>query len=304
MIISASRRTDIPARYPEWFIKRIREQYVLVRNPFNPRQVNRRDLSKNAVDCIVFWTKNAEPIMAYLDELDEMGYLYYFQFTLTGYGTDLEPNLPGKDKIIDTFISLSQKIGREKVIWRYDPIVLTRQYTVDWHIQTFNNLCEKLLPFTEKCVISFVDFYEKTKQNTAQIGAKPPTASDIRTMVQEFVKCGLPIETCAEAIDLSEFGIKRACCIDPDLIARITGRNLHLKKDKSQRKECGCMESKDIGMMDSCPNGCLYCYANRNADMARRNARQHNPDSPLLFGEVGANDKIFDPKETGLLFEE
>lgn len=270
MIISASRRTDIPARYPEWFMNRIRAQYVLVRNPFNPHQINRRDLSRNAVDCIVFWTKNAAPIMAYLDELDTIGYPYYFQFTVTGYGTDLEPNLPSKDKIIDTFISLSQKIGREKVIWRYDPILLTERYTALWHIQTFKKMAEKLLPFTEKCVISFIDFYEKTKRNTAKIGAIPPTERDIKTMVQEFVKCGLPIETCAEAIDLSEFGIKQACCIDGDLITRITGRNLHLKKDKSQRKECGCMESKDMGMADSCLNGCLYCYANQNADRTRR----------------------------------
>ena len=297
MIISASRRTDIPARFPEWFMNRIRAQYVLVRNPFNPHQINRRDLSRSAVDCIAFWTKNAAPIMVYLDELDALGYPYYFQFTVTGYGTDLEPNLPSKDEIIDTFIALSQKIGREKVIWRYDPIVLTERYTIDWHIQTFKNLCKKLSPFTEKCVISFIDLYEKTKRNTAKIGAKSPTISDIRTMVQAFIKCGFPIETCAEAIDLSEFGIKPARCIDSDLIARITGHHLQLKKDKFQRKECGCMESKDIGMTDSCPNGCLYCYANQNADRVRRNVRQLNPDSPLLFGEVGTNDKIFETKE-------
>jgi hypothetical protein len=293
MIISASRRTDIPARYSEWFMNRIRVGYALVRNPFNPKQINRRDLSKNAVDCIVFWTKNAAPLIPYLDELDALGYQYYFQFTLTGYGTDLEPNLPPKAEIIDTFIALSKKIGHEKIIWRYDPIVLTDKYTVDWHIKTFKDLCKKLSPFTEKCIISFVDFYEKTKRNTANIGARPPTESDIMTMVREFVKFGLPIETCAEAIDLSEFGIKHTHCIDGDLITRITGQGLDIKKDKNQRKECGCMESKDIGMTNSCPHGCLYCYANQSVDMARQNAQKHNPNSPLLFGEIGTDDKVF-----------
>ncbi len=293
MIISASRRTDIPAQYAEWFMNRIREQYVLVRNPFNPHQINRRDLSRDAARCIVFWTKNAAPMIPYLDELDKLGYPYYFQFTLTGYGADVEPNLPPKNEIIDTFIALSEKIGREKVIWRYDPIVITDKYTVDWHIQTFKNLCEKLSPWTEKCIISFVDFYEKTKRNTTKIGARPPTESEIITMAGEFVKCGLPIETCAEAIDLSKVGIGHTCCIDGDLIMRITGHDLGLKKDKSQRKECGCVESKDIGMANSCPHGCLYCYANQSADKAKQNARKHNPNSPLLFGEVGANDKIF-----------
>ncbi|MDR2933817.1 MAG: DUF1848 domain-containing protein [Rickettsiales bacterium] len=302
MIISASRRTDIPAKYSEWFMNRIQAEYALVRNPFNPHQINRRDLSKNMVDCIVFWTRNAAPMMPYLDELDSLGYKYYFQFTLTGYGTDLEPNLPDKDKIIETFISLSQKIGREKVIWRYDPIMLTDKYTALWHIKMFKNLCEKLSPFTEKCVISFVDLYEKTKRNTAGFGVRTPTESEIKTMVREFIKCGLLIETCAENIDLSEFGIKHTHCIDGDLIARIIGQNLHLKKDKSQRAECGCMESKDIGMMNSCPHGCLYCYANQNANMARQNAEKHNPNSPLLFGEVGERDKIFEPKEQGILF--
>ena len=145
MILSASRRTDIPAFFPKWFIQRIREGFVLVRNPMNYHQISRIELSPNLVDCIVFWTKNAKPIFPYLKEIAEK-YPFYFQYTLNAYGRDVEPHLPLLSEKINSLQKLSQEIGKERVIWRYDPILLSPKYDVDWHIETFDRLAKELSP--------------------------------------------------------------------------------------------------------------------------------------------------------------
>ena len=161
MIISASRRTDIPNYYSEWFFNRIKEGYVLVRNPMNISQVSKISLSPDVVDGIVFWTKNPLPILDRLEELRE--YTYYFQFTLTPYGKDVEPNVPSKnDLIIPSFRKLSERIGKERVVWRYDPILFNDKYTMDYHVKYFKTLAAKLHAYTEKCIVSILDFYQKT----------------------------------------------------------------------------------------------------------------------------------------------
>lgn len=170
MILSASRRTDIPNYYSDWFLNRIREGFLYVRNPMNPRQVSRIELSPELVDCIVFWTKNPEPMLKRLGELDT--YPYYFQFTLTGYGQDIEPGVPDKRKIvIPTFQQLSTSIGLNRVIWRYDPILFTPMYTPEYHLRAFSYIAEALKGFTNRCVISFVDRYAKNSKNLKQLGA-------------------------------------------------------------------------------------------------------------------------------------
>ena len=291
MILSVSRRTDIPAFYGEWFMNRIDEGFVCVRNPFNTNQISRIDISPNVVDCIVFWTKNPKPLLPYLAQLDNLGYKYYFQFTITPYDTDIEENIFDKKEIINTFVKLSKAIGKQKVILRYDPVILTKKYDMDFHVRVFKKLCEKLGAYTDKVIISFLDDYKKTAKNMKDLHVKEITKEDMTEIATKFVKVtndyGLILETCAEAIDLEYLNIDHAKCIDGNLIEEIVEYEI-INKDKldANRKDCGCMKSIDIGQYDSCIHNCLYCYANVNKERALSNYKRHNPKSSILFGEV------------------
>ena len=295
MIISASRRTDIPTYYSEWFFNRLREGDVLVRNPMNARQISRISLSPEAVDGIVFWTKNPVPMMSRLGELEP--YLYYFQFTLTAYGRDVEPNLPGKNGVlIPAFQELSRMAGRERVVWRYDPIFLSDRYTVEYHCRYFRVLAAKLGEYTEKCTVSFLDFYRSTARNMRSLHIREMTAAQQREMMERFSEIageyGLYIDTCSEAISLEDLGISHASCVDRERLERIGGYRLKAGRDRNQREECGCAASVDIGAYDTCGNGCLYCYATDSPPRAAERVRAHRPDSPILFGTVGPEDVI------------
>ena len=295
MIISASRRTDIPAYYSDWFYNRIREGYVCVRNPMNFHQVSRVALSPNVVDGIVFWTKNPLPLLSRLEEL--RAYPYYFQFTLTPYGKDIEPNVPSKnDVILPSFQELSRKIGPERVIWRYDPILFTNRYTMDYHLTFFSQLAQRLEGYTLKCVISFVDLYHNTQTNMNGLGFAPPTEKEIFQLAERFAdiahKHHLVLETCAEKINLEQFGIAHGHCIDHSLLEQIAGCRLALDKDKYQRAECGCMASIDIGMYDTCRHGCKYCYATHSFKTVLHNTSTHIPSSPLLCGQITPEDVV------------
>ena len=295
MIISASRRTDIPTYYSEWFFNRLREGYVLVRNPMNARQISRISLSPEAVDGIVFWTKNPVPMLSRLGELEP--YPYYFQFTLTAYGRDVEPNLPGKNGVlIPAFQELSRMAGRERVVWRYDPIFLSDRYTVEYHCRYFRVLAAKLGEYTEKCTVSFLDFYRSTARNMRSLRIREMTAAQQREMMERFSEIageyGLYIDTCSEAISLEDLGISHASCVDRERLERIGGYRLKVGRDRNQREECGCAASVDIGAYDTCGNGCLYCYATDSPPRAAERVRAHRPDSPILFGTVGPEDVI------------
>lgn len=299
MIISASRRTDIPNYYSEWFFNRLKEGYVYVRNPMNIHQISKIPLDKSIIDGIVFWTKNPQPMLERIEELD--GYVYYFQFTLNAYSSDIEPNVPSKkDVVIPTFQKLSKKIGKEKVIWRYDPIILNNKYTIDYHIKYFSLLAEKLCDYTEKCTISFVDLYRNTQNNIKPLEIIIPTTQQKQQLLYEFDKIakekGIYIDTCAEDIDLGNLNIKSACCIDKNRFERIGSYKLSLGKDKNQRTECGCIESIDIGSYNTCKNGCLYCYANYSKKTVETNCFKHDPKSPLLYGRILQEDIIKERK--------
>lgn len=297
MIISASRRTDIPTYYSEWFFNRLKEGYVCVRNPMNIHQVSKISLSPNVVDGIVFWTKNPIPMLDRLDELKE--YMYYFQFTINSYGKDIEKNVPNKnDIIIPTFRELSKKIGPERVLWRYDPILLTPQYTIDYHVNYFNEIAKRLSGFTQKCIISFVDLYRNTKTAVNNLLITQPTNNEMLELAKCLVdiasKNNIIIESCAEIINLEQFGIKHGHCIDCQLFENLLGCKLNLEKDKNQREECGCMASIDIGMYNTCKNGCTYCYANHNENNVVKNTNLHDPLSPLISGHIKPDDIIKD----------
>lgn len=307
MILSVSRRTDIPNYYSEWFYNRIKEGYVYVRNPMNVHQVSRIDLSPEVVDCIVFWTKNPEPMIGRLDELAE--YKYYFQFTLTGYGRDIESGIPHKkEQMIPVFQKLSEKIGGRKVIWRYDPIIFTNKYTPEYHLRAFEQIADALRGYTNKCVISFVDIYAKNKKSMVEIGAYNIDESvlmEFAGKLSEIAKTnGITICSCAETIDLSKCGIEHNCCIDKKLIEDIIGCRIKAGKDKNQRPECGCVESIDIGTYNTCKNGCKYCYANYNMDSVMKNCGKYDDKSPILCEILTGEDRINERKVKSIKVEQ
>ena len=295
MIISISRRTDIPACYSDWLYNRIREGYVLTRNPMRFHQVSRVSLLPEAVDGIVFWTKNPAPMMERLEELRE--YTYYFQFTLTAYGKDMEPGVPSKNsEIIPTFQRLAQKIGPERIIWRYDPILLSEKYTADYHVAYFSEIAKRLKGCTKKCVISFLDQYRGASGRLSDSGLMDISDDTKRCLAEQMAKtarlCGMDMDTCAEEIDLGVYGIGHAKCVDSSYLLKLGGHAIKAAKDKNQRPACGCDASVDIGMYNTCTNGCRYCYASHAGAKILFNSSRHDPFSPLLIGRIEDGDEI------------
>jgi DNA repair photolyase len=264
----------------------------------NFHRISKINLAPEVVDGIVFWTKNPLPMLDRLGELKD--YMYYFQFTLTSYGKDVEPNLPSKpDVIISAFKKLSDLIGVERVIWRYDPILISAKYPSEYHINEFEKIAKELHDYTRKVTISFIDEdYRGVKGNTKELALLefPPTAQmELSSQLAEVARSfGLSVDTCAEKIDLQQYGIEHARCIDDRLLAKLLDCRLNIEKDKTQRLECGCVASIDIGMYNTCKNGCRYCYANYSKNTVEGNFAKHNPCSALVSGEVGDEDKIND----------
>lgn len=295
MILSVSRRTDIPNYYSEWFLNRIKEGYLYVRNPLNFHQVSKIDISPQVVDCIVFWTKNPEPMFHKLEQLKD--YQYCFQFTLTGYGKDMEPNLPHKrEQMIPIFQRLSTMIGSNKVIWRYDPIVITETYSEEYHLKAFHEIASKLNGYCNRVVISFVDLYAKTKKNMKAFQIIDRNQNELMSFATKLGEIAsnnrMEIATCAELIDLSSCGINHSSCIDKNMIEEIIGGPIKVEKDKNQREECGCVGSVDIGTYDTCLNGCKYCYANYSDERVKVNSALYHDQSPILCGKLTDEDKI------------
>lgn len=298
MILSVSRRTDIPAFYSEWFFNRLKEGYIMVRNPMNKYQVSKINLESKNIDCIVFWTKNPEPILNRLEQLE--GINYYFQFTINPYGKDIEPNVPEKSKLLSTFIELSQKIGKEKVVWRYDPIFLTDDIDVNYHIKYFEKLSERLRGYTNTVVISILDEYVKTKRNMKGINIKKLNDKEIDTLFLAITKIAknnkIEIKSCAEEKDLQKYGITHGKCIDDNLISKLFNFDINIKKDKNQRKSCGCVESIEVGAYNTCLHGCKYCYANFDDELVENNYNKHDKNSPFLIGNKLENDEVTERK--------
>ena len=289
MIISASRRTDIPAFYSDWFFYRIKERYVLVPNPYNSKMISRISLDPAVVDCIVFWSKNPAPMLEKLDKLKE--YNYYFQFTLNPYGPEIENHLPIISKRIDTFKRLSDRIGKEKVIWRYDPVLTNETYTPGFHKEKFAEIAYELKEHTEKCMRGFIDHYQHIRTAVSRFNIQPLLKADIEEMAASFKKtvdtCSIQLDTCTVKVDLTHLGIPGGLCIDNQLVERIAGYPISARKDKNQRDICRCAESIDIGIYESCLNGCIYCYAIKgNYNTVKYNLNKHDKNSPMLVGEL------------------
>lgn len=292
MIVSVSRRTDIPAFYSEWFMNRLLAGFALVQNPMNPKQIIRVDLSPVAVDGFVFWTRNPSPFFPVLERIEADGLPYYFNFTLTPYGRKLEPGLPDNDELIRNFRRLSDRIGSDRVNWRYDPIIISEFHDSGWHLKQFESLCQKLSGATEKCIISFYKNYRFADRKMKPYGLKPVSAIEklesAEKMAAAAAKYGIKVEACAETVDLSSVKVGRSRCVDAGLLGKIAGRKVSSRRDSGQRKECCCDRSVDIGAYSTCRHGCLYCYA------ARRNVTNaeviacHQPDSPFPVNWPGS----------------
>jgi hypothetical protein len=293
MIISASRRTDIPAFYAEWMVRRLKEGYCTVANPFNRNQVSRISLRPEDVDAIVFWTRNPRPLISYLDELDSRGYRYYLQFTILGYPRHIDPKSPPVATAVETFRELAERLGPRRVIWRYDPIVFTGITPPAFHEENFRRLAESLRGHTQRVVVSIVDMYRKIEKRMKTLDGTPAAvrhcdADDLGSLMCRLAgmagENGMEVVSCAEEIDLQRFGILPGKCVDDRVIAEAFGIEVPGAKDPTQRKTCGCVVSRDIGMYESCLFGCRYCYATKSFEQARANFDSHNPESPSLLG--------------------
>jgi hypothetical protein len=287
VIVSASRATDIPAFHAEWFMARLRAGYAPWRNPFNPRQT--QYVSFRHTRGVIFWSKNPAPMLPYLPEVDALGINYYFQFTLNDYEADgLEPGLPMLAERIDIFRRLAERIGPERVIWRFDPLVLSDRLTADALLDRIARLAEQLRDSTRKLVISFADIerYRSVRRRLARQGSgsreftPEEMVSFAARLVEHNASWGLELASCAEEVKLP--GIAPNRCIDDRLLIRCFGDDAELMeflgidplfpgealsrkalKDRGQRKACGCIVSKDIGEYGTCQHGCIYCYAMR-----------------------------------------
>jgi len=297
MIISASRRTDIPAFYAGWLMNRVRAGFCTVPNPVNPRQVSRVSLRPEDVDVIVFWTRDPKPLHARLAELDERGFRYYFQYTILANPRVLEPGTPPVEVAVNTFRSLADRIGPDRVVWRYDPVIITERTPEAYHLDRMASIAATLRGYTKRLVISLVDMYPHVEARFRSLGEKgkpitlsrEPLADDgIRLMAGIAEANAMEISSCAEDIAWAEQRVRPGQCVDDQLIEKVFGISVTHQKDPHQRQACGCVVSKDIGAYDTCAFRCLYCYATRNAGAARRNRLKHDPEAPSLIGADGA----------------
>jgi hypothetical protein len=294
MIISASRRTDIPAFYSNWFMNRVREGFVLVRNPLFKKIVTKINLDPEKIDAIVFWTKNPQILIEKLPELDSRGFFYYFLFTINPYGRKLEPNIPGNKDMVDTFHHLSEMIGKERVIWRYDPIIVSEKTDDNYHLDSFYNLASSLKGYTSKCITSFMVTYKKCIRNmqgmiveNVEDLKKGILLNELKQIANNF---NINLQLCADEQNYE--GIDRSCCIDTELISKLKGTEIKYKKDPSQRMHCHCAESIDIGAYNTCLHNCLYCYANYDTSKVKETIAGHKPLSPMIIGEPSGSEQI------------
>ncbi|MBR1423048.1 MAG: DUF1848 domain-containing protein [Ruminococcus sp.] len=292
MIINTGMRTDIPAFYSEWFMNRIREGFVLVRNPYRPDWITRYELTPDVVDCIAFCTKNPEPMLRHLDELKAFKQFWFV--TITPYGREIEANVPPKEKVMKSFISISDALSADCVGWRYDPILLDENYTVEYHISVFESMCKTLKGYTNVCVISFIDIYEKVKRNYPEMRAlsKQDRIAIGSAFAEIGKKYGITIKACAEGKELEQFGVDCSGCMTKETFENAIGSKLIIPKERSQREACACVLGNDIGTYDTCGHLCRYCYANSNRSSVINNMKMHDPSSPLLIGRPREGEAI------------
>lgn len=302
MILNTGGRTDTVQYYTQWLLNRFAEGYVLSRNPLFPNKVTRYELTPDKVDCVVFCSKNYRPILPRLQEITERFHTYFY-YTITAYGKEIEPGVPPIDESIKTLAELSGLVGKQRVAWRYDPVLLTREYTIARHLETFAHMAAVLAPYIDRCIFSFVEMYKKLETNMPEI--IPLTKQDRDTLAQGLgaiaKKHGICIQTCGTNGDYSRYGIHASGCMTLEILGRANGVAFKDLKHKGMRQGCHCIESRDIGAYDTCLNGCKYCYANKNPQKAFQNYPYHDPASPLLLGHVRPGDTVIQGAQKSFL---
>lgn len=299
MIIQTGMRTDIPAFYSKWLINRIKEGYVLVRNPYNPSQVTRYSISPDVVDLIAFCTKNPAPMLPHMDVLKPYG--QYWFVTITPYGKEIEPNVPNKEIVMADFKKLSDIVGVDSMGWRYDPIFIDKKHPVEWHTSEFEKMAGMLSGYTRSCVISFIDIYKKVERNFPNVKevSKENRIRIGKAFIEIAGRYGMTIRPCAEGNELASFGADCSGCMTVNTFETALHAHLNVPKKKSNQRNgaCACLLGVDIGAYDTCGHLCKYCYANSNASLVKENMRKHNPESPFLLGNSMPGDVVHDAKQ-------
>ncbi|MDE7181799.1 MAG: DUF1848 domain-containing protein [Clostridia bacterium] len=302
MILNTGARTDTVQYYSQWLLNRFKEGYVLTRNPLFPNKVTRYELSPDKIDLIMFCSKNYAPILPRLKEITE-NYRTYFHYTITAYGKDVEPNVPDIDTSIDTLIKLSSIVGKGRIAWRYDPVLLAEKYTVEKHFETFDYMAKKLAPYIDRCIFSFVEMYKKLQRNMPELilltdADKLKLAEGLGAIAKKY---GIHIQTCGTNGDYTKYGIHTSGCATLEILGKANSCEFKELKHKGLREGCHCIESRDVGAYDTCPNGCRYCYANNDMAKVKENYKNHNPNSPLLIGEVQSTDTVVQGNQKSFL---
>lgn len=310
MIISASYKTDIPTFYGEWFINRLRAGYCKMVNPYN-RKAIRVSLTRADVDGFIFWTKNVAPFMKYLPEIAEKRFPFVLQHTINAYPRILEQSVVDSSRTTTAFKEVSELFGSKACVWRYDTIVISSETPFDWHLDSFAKLASTLSGYTDEVVVSFVHFYDKTLRNMNKAAEEhdfewqDPSVEQKRSLLTQLVKIAddnnLKLSVCAQR-ELIVEGAHDARCVDAERLVEVAGVDFR-SKVKGNRKECGCFASRDIGEYDTCPHGCVYCYAVRNRQIALSRYREHDPESEFLFKQTGVVDLPTTPDEQKTLFD-
>lgn len=304
MILNTGLRTDIPGFFSEWFYNRIEDGFVYVRNPYAKNQIYSYRLDPELIDCIIFCTKNPKPMFENLEKIDKFN--QYWHITITPYKKEIEPNVPPMNDVLESFKYLSKKLGKENVTLRYDPIFINEKYTLEKHIESFEYIINSLSGYTTEAIISFIDLYEKTKRNFPK--AREVTKDERLKIGKEFAQIGkknnITIKTCVEGTELDKFGIDSSGCMTKEVIERAINKNLNIPKQKARNGECYCLLNNDIGEYNTCDHGCLYCYANSNKRLVKRNLKLHDPKSPILIGEIKEDDIIKEMKQKSLIIND
>ena len=297
MIINTGQRTDIPAFYSEWFANRLKAGFVLVRNPYNPVSVTRYRLSPDVVDLIGFCTKNPAPMLPRMDLLREYGQYWYV--TITPYGKEIEPRVPDKREVLDSFRRLSDIVGPDRIGWRYDPVFISDAYPAERHIRAFEYMAKALEGYTHTAVISFVDLYEKTKRNFPEVRPVDPEQHLLlgKAFTETGRQYGMTIRPCGEGDELAQFGADCGGCMTVAMYEQALGRRLKVPKFVPARKECACYLGGDIGAYNTCGHLCRYCYANYDAETVRRNMAAHDPQSPMRTGHLMPGDQVHEARQ-------
>ncbi len=292
-VISASRRTDLPGFYWRWFMNRLDAGFCDVASPFDAGRVRRVSLAPRDVAAFVFWTRCARPMLPSVDQLREAGFAFYVHYTITGYPRELEPGVPSREESVNGLLSLSEKVGPHRVIWRYDPIVLSTATPAAYHEREFASLARELRGAVDVAYISFCDFYAKTRRAFARVAKETGWTFEAGTREEQAALAGrladlaraegMEVRACAET-GLDAAGVRPGSCVDPALLARLRpDLDLRLRSAPS-RSGCGCVDSVDVGAYDSCSYGCVYCDANRSPGVVRRRQASHDSTAPIMIG--------------------